>query len=66
MQAGQLGNSEIKNGIVTTGGMSFDATVNFGGQSIDLSVSGKIEGNKISGSVSTPMGAVPFSGTKNP
>jgi imidazolonepropionase-like amidohydrolase len=66
MQAGQLGNSDIKNGLVTTSGMSFDATVNFGGQSIDLSVSGKIEGNKISGSVSTPMGAVPFSGTKNP
>ncbi len=66
MQAGQLGNSDIKNGIVTTGGISFDATVNFGGQSIDLSVSGKIEGNKISGSVSTPMGAVPFSGSKNP
>jgi imidazolonepropionase-like amidohydrolase len=66
MQAGQLGNSDIKNGLVTANGMSFDATVNFGGQSIDLSVSGKIEGNKISGSVSTPMGAVPFSGSKNP
>jgi imidazolonepropionase-like amidohydrolase len=66
MQSPMLGNSDIKNGLVTTTGLSFDATVNFGGQSIDLSVSGKIEGNKISGSVSTPMGAVPFSGTKNP
>ncbi len=66
MQAGQLGNSEIKNGMVTATGMSFDALVNFGGQSIELSVSGKITGNQISGSVSTPMGAVPFSGTKTP
>ena len=66
MQGGPLGNSEIKNGSVTATGMSFDATVNFGGQSIDLSLSGKVTGNEISGTVSTPMGAVPFTGTKKP
>ncbi len=66
MQAGPLGNADIKNGDVTASGMSFDATVSFQGQSLDLSFSGKITGNQISGSVSTPMGAVPFSGTKTP
>ena len=66
LQSPTLGNSPIRNGVVTSGGLSFDATVSFGGQSIDLTLSGKITGSQISGSVSTPMGAVPFSGTKAP
>ncbi|MCU0239824.1 MAG: amidohydrolase family protein, partial [Pyrinomonadaceae bacterium] len=56
MQAGPLGTSEIKNGEVTAKGMSFDATVNFGGQSIDLSFNGTITGNQLSGNISSPMG----------
>lgn len=66
MEAQQLGGSDIKSGLVTATNLTFDATVNFQGQSLDLSFSGKITGNQISGSVSTPMGAIPFSGVKNP
>lgn len=66
MNSQALGTSEIKNGEATSDTLRFDATVNFGGQSIDLSASGKVTGNQISGSISTPMGAVPFSGTKVP
>lgn len=66
MQSQMLGNSPIKNGIVTAGGFSFDATVNFGGQSIDISLSAKVTGNQVSGSAVAPMGTVPFSGTKVP
>ena len=61
-----LGTSEIKNGKVTAGGVSFDQTVTFGGQTFNVSYSGKVSGNQISGTVSTPQGAIPFSGTKNP
>jgi imidazolonepropionase-like amidohydrolase len=66
MQSPALGNSAIKNGNFSNGTLSFDAAVTFGGQSLDLSVSGKITGNQVAGTVSTPMGAVPFSGTKAP
>lgn len=66
MNSQALGTSEIKNGEATSDTLRFEATVNFGGQSIDLSASGKVTGNQISGSISTPMGAVPFSGTKVP
>ena len=66
MQSQLLGTTDIKNGAVTAGGFSFDSTVNFQGQSLELSFSGKVTGNQVSGSVSTPMGAVPFSGTKIP
>jgi imidazolonepropionase-like amidohydrolase len=58
--------TDIKNGMVSGNTLSFDATVNFQGQTFDLSISGKITGTQIEGTVSTPMGAIPFSGAKNP
>lgn len=66
MQSQMLGNSEIKNGLVTSSGFSFDASITFSGQSLDITLSGKVTGDKVEGSASTPMGAVPFSGTKVP
>lgn len=63
---GQFGTAPIKNGKVTAEGFSFASTVEFGGQTIDLDVSGKVTGNQISGTITTPQGAIPFSGTKNP
>jgi hypothetical protein len=66
MNAVGLGSSEIKNGEVTADGFRFETTVNVGGQSIDVSFAGKVTGNQVSGTATTPQGAVPFSGTKNP
>lgn len=63
---GEFGTAPLKNGKATINGFSFSATVEFGGQTIDLDVSGKVAGNQISGTISTPQGAIPFSGTKNP
>ncbi len=62
----QLGTSQIKNGRVSTDGFSFGSSVEFGGAAIDISVSGKVSGDQISGTIDSPQGAVPFSGTKNP
>ncbi len=62
----QLGSSQLKGGKVSPEGFSFGASVEFGGATIDIIVSGKVAGNQISGSVDSPQGAVPFSGTKNP
>jgi imidazolonepropionase-like amidohydrolase len=63
---GEFGTAPIKNGKITAEGFSFSATVEFGGQTIDLDVSGKVTGNQISGTISTPQGAIPFSGAKTP
>jgi imidazolonepropionase-like amidohydrolase len=56
----------IKDGKVTTDGFTFSATVPFGGSSTEITVKGAVDGNKISGTIESPQGAVPFSGTKNP
>jgi hypothetical protein len=64
--ASALGTTEIKPGRVTGNSFSFDATVQFGGASLDIVISGNVAGNQISGSVDSPQGAIPFSGTKNP
>ena len=61
-----VGSSEIKDGKVTNDGFSFGASVTFNGAPIDISVSGKVNGNQISGTVQSPLGDVPFSGTKTP
>lgn len=58
--------SPIKDGKVTATGFTFAASVPFGGSSIDITVTGTVDGNKVSGTIDSPQGAVAFSGTKNP
>ncbi|HMS09040.1 MAG TPA: hypothetical protein PKE66_06130, partial [Pyrinomonadaceae bacterium] len=62
----QLGTAPIRNGRVTGNRFSFDATVAYGGANIDIQVSGTVTGNRIEGSIDSPQGAVPFSGTRVP
>lgn len=62
----QFGNSEITSGEVTSDGFNFSSTVSFAGQTFDIVFSGKTTGNQISGTATTPQGALPFTGTKNP
>lgn len=61
-----LGTSQIKDGKVTAEGFSFSSGVEFGGTTIEIIVKGTVTGNQISGTIDSPQGAVPFSGTKNP
>lgn len=62
----QLGTAPIRNGGVTADGFSYNATVEFQGSSIEIFVKGSVTGNQISGTVDSPQGAIPFSGTKTP
>ena len=62
----ELGTSPLKDGRVTAEGMSFGGSVVFGGQAIDFTVIATVTGNQLSGTVDSPQGAVPISGTKNP
>ena len=61
-----LGTSTIKDGSVTADGLSFGGAVVFGGQSIDFTVRATVTGSQLSGTVDSPQGAVPITGTKNP
>lgn len=62
----QFGTSQIRDGEVTADGFRFAATIDFAGNSRELVVNGKVTGNQMSGTFTTPDGAVPFSGTRNP
>ncbi len=62
----QLGSSQIKDGKVTADGFSFSTSVEFGGSAMELTVRGTVSGSTVSGTIDSPQGAVPFSGTKNP
>jgi imidazolonepropionase-like amidohydrolase len=60
------GTSQIKDGKVTSDGFSFSATVEISGSQLEITVTGKVAGNQITGTIDSPQGAIPFTGTKNP
>ena len=62
----QLGTSPIKDGKATADGFSFSSTVQFGGSTFDINVNAKTSANRFSGTLDSPQGAVPISGTKIP
>ena len=62
----QLGTSPLKDGKVTAEGFSFSTTVDFGGSQIEIQVKGSVAGNRVTGTVDTPQGSFPFTGTRNP
>lgn len=65
-QSQATGTSPIRDGKVTSDGFSFSTTVDYAGSIIDITVTGKVTGNQISGAIDSPQGAIPFTGTKNP
>ncbi|MDQ3320943.1 MAG: amidohydrolase family protein [Acidobacteriota bacterium] len=62
----QFGTSQITDGEVTADGFRFTATIDFAGNTRELVVNGRVNGNQISGTFTTSEGAIPFSGTRNP
>lgn len=62
----QFGTATIRDGKVTAEGFSFAATVEIEGQSFDILFNGKTTGSQIEGTIATPQGVIPFSGTKVP
>lgn len=60
------GTSQIKDGKVTSDGFSFTATIDVSGTQMEITVTGKVTGNQVSGTIDSPQGAIPFTGTRNP
>lgn len=65
-QTDVTGSSPIRDGKVTAEGFSFTTTVTYNGSTFDVTVSGKTNGNQISGTIDSPQGPIAFTGTKNP
>jgi imidazolonepropionase-like amidohydrolase len=66
MSTQMTGTSPIRDGKVTSDGFSFTAMVDYGGTQMEITVTGKVTGNQVSGTIESPQGAIPFTGTKNP
>ena len=62
----ELGVVQIRDGRVTPEGFTFSGSVEFGGSMIEIAVKGSVSGTQISGTIDSPQGQVPFSGTRNP
>ncbi len=61
-----FGTSDFSGGTVTSDSFRFSATVDFQGQTFEVFVDGKRAGDTIEGTVTSPQGVIPFTGTKIP
>lgn len=61
-----LGEAPIQDGKVTGNAFTFKAIVAYGGSNLNIDVTGTVADGKVSGTIGTEMGAIPFSGTKHP
>jgi hypothetical protein len=61
-----FGTGDIANGSATGNGFRISTMINIEGQSTDITFEGTVSGNQMSGTVTSPQGSFPFSGTRNP
>ncbi len=61
---GPQGSSEISNGSVGADGFRFTTTLSFSGQSIEVTYTGTVSGNQMTGTAQTARGSLPFTGTR--
>ncbi|NNE98731.1 MAG: amidohydrolase family protein [Pyrinomonadaceae bacterium] len=61
-----FGTASIKNGEATADGFSFDVTLSVGGQELNVSFSGTVDGNNVEGTATSDQGPAAFTGTKTP
>lgn len=61
-----FGSGEITDGSVSGNSFRFSTNLDISGQSVSLSYEGTFNGNQMTGSVHTPRGPLPFTGTRNP
>jgi len=61
-----LGAVQIRDGKATAEGFSFSATIEIQGSAFEIAVRGTVSGDQITGTIDTPQGPAPFTGTRNP
>ncbi len=60
------GTAAIRDGKVSGSSFTFATSVTYGGSNLDITVQGTVRGNQVSGSIGSPIGDVPYAGTKTP
>ncbi len=60
------GTAAIRDGKVSGNSFTFATSVTYGGSNLDITVQGTVRGNQVSGSIGSPIGDVPYAGTKTP
>lgn len=63
---GPFGQSDISNGSVTPEGFRFTTSVTFGGRTLEVTYTGTVSGNQMSGTATSQAGSIPFAGTRAP
>ncbi|MFL6284660.1 MAG: amidohydrolase family protein [Pyrinomonadaceae bacterium] len=61
-----FGTADITDGSATGNNFRISTMLNIEGQSTDITFEGTVNGNQMSGTVTSPQGSFPFSGTRNP
>ena len=62
--AGELGELELTDVLFTDGVLSFETSVEFQGQVLDLDFEGTVTGDTIEGGFDTPFGPIPATGAR--
>ena len=67
MSSQMLGTTSVSDGVVAGKKITWSVTVTFGGQSVNISYVGEVEGTKMTGTVTAgSFGSFPFTGEKKP
>jgi imidazolonepropionase-like amidohydrolase len=61
-----FGTADVTDGSAAGNSFRVSTTINIEGQSTDITFEGTVNGNQMSGTVTSPQGSFPFSGTRNP
>jgi hypothetical protein len=61
-----FGTGDIANGSATGNGFRISTTLSIEGQATDITFEGTVNGNQMSGTVTSSLGSFPFTGTRNP
>ncbi len=62
----QLGTSAVNAGRVTADGFTFNSSAEVGGTIVAFSVKATVSGGRVTGTIDSEHGVMPFTGTKNP
>ena len=64
--SGQFGSTQVEGGQITGRKATWTISLTFGGQSMLISYEAELDGNRMTGTATTPMGAATFTGEKRP
>jgi hypothetical protein len=62
----EFGTSQLSNGVREAGGFRANSAANIQGQTVDLTITGKVDHDQISGTITSQLGTTTYTGTRHP